>query len=235
MPENQEGQGTVQQFDPRVDQLAQQMQALREQNERIFAALERNNSPKETPLPEVSGTEFLDNPVSHVNSVVERQVTKLGEDLRKQMEPFAQYMVQNQRMQFVENVLAEMDSNTTTFKHIKNAFVRNIVKQALTAAPQVNQQFVYAVYKTAVGEAYESGKLTEQSNSNAPIVPAHLRPDGSSGTSDGAAGLPALDENQKLIARQRGWSHARACYMNQLITAEQYKKIEPNGKILMDF
>lgn len=238
MPEeNSNVQDTAPSSDPRIDALMAQMEEIRRVNSQLVQQLATKPEPREEPLPQVTGTEFLDNPVNHINTIVERRINKLNEDLSKQLEPFANYMVVQQKERMANVFISEMEGNAN-YPHISNPFVRRIVTEGILSAPNPTPQYVHATYLTAVGLAYTQGKLESSGNKSAepktptPNVPAHIRPSGSSGGDAGKSVGFIFDENERTIMRQRKWSDARAAYAFGRITAEEYLKLEPNGKIL---
>jgi hypothetical protein len=231
-------QGTEQRF----SSIEQMLSALQQQNAAILQSLgglNKSEPPprREEPLPEINGTEFLEKPVPIIHDVVGRQVNKLKDDLNAQLQPFAEFMLSTQREKVAAAYIERMEGLPAAYPHIGNPLVRRMVKEAIATAPQINDQFVHAVYMTAVGQAFSTGQINTEppkEKKEDKTVPAHLRPTSPNVSGAAPAILPELDENQKRIARERGWSPARASYMFQLITAEAYKKLEPDGK-LIDF
>lgn len=229
----------------RFNNIEQILSALQQQNSQVVGLLSNLSRPaerKEEPLPEITGTEFLEKPTAVIDNVVGRQVGKLKEDLDNQLRPFAEFMMSTQRTKLADDYISQMESNSATYPHIGNPLVRRIVKESIVSAPNVNPQFVHAVYLTAVGQAFSSGQLgaagskeeSKEEQKKDKSVPAHLRPTPPSSGGAIEDTLPELTEDEKSMGRRRGWTHARTCYMFRKITPEVYKRLEPSGK-LVDF
>lgn len=232
--------------DPRFDAINATLRALQEQNAAIVANMSNfanlvagNAKPAQAqePDPEITGQEFLENPTQHLRRLMEKSTSRITFDLQKQMEPLIQYMTASQRKDMANDYIAQMESNGS-YTHISNPKVKAFVREAIMNAPQVNAQFVNAVYFTAIGQLVASGgsldnnEPKKEEKKEPKKTPAYMPPSGSGKSNSESPASFTFDENQNRLIRERGWSQARAAYMFEMISPEQYKKLEPEGKLI---
>jgi hypothetical protein len=160
-----------------------------------------------------------------------------------QLTPINEFVSQTKRYSAVDGIVSQMKGNPT-FNQLNDPRVEQAFRQALANhsgevnTTTVTNLYIYAAGAVATG-VYGGNVSSPPANNNPPNNPpprnpdpAHIRPDPRPGNQASDIRLPALDANQMRIAKERGWSHARAAYMNKLITQETYQKVEPQGKLV---
>lgn len=228
-----------------LEELRRTNAQILQQNAQIMNLLMQNQSRPAAPAPEpvieipkISGQEFLDAPIDHIDRVVTARAQKIAQDLNNQLAPVNNFILQQQRHQQIQNIVAQMKMSGG-YQHLNIPAVEQVFVATLSAANNIDQNVIAIAYNAAVGSAVSSGafqqptQVTVPNNPPAPQVPnipAHLQPTSRAPQDNSITTLPPLDENQSRIAKERGWSHAKAAYMYDKITFEQYKKIDPNAK-----
>lgn len=219
-------------YDPRVDSVIAQQA-------RILELLEKQATPAAPIAPQYQPTDddFREKPAEVisrlVNQAVETHSSRLVNDINKQLTPINDYIGQGRREQSANGIIAQLKGNPH-FAKLSEPAVEQAFRQALmNYTGNVDVNVVGQLYLMAVGSA-NLGFVTNPTTSQSPAAPrntpAYIPPDNKQRTSS-SGGLPALSADQAQIAKSNGWSHARACYMYELITEEQYKQLEPNGRL----
>jgi hypothetical protein len=225
------------------NQLRQVLEAVRSQPQQ--------NNPNPNPVnsnPTITDEEFQLSPAQAitrvVTSAVENLGTRLREDVQRQLEPVNQVLAANYQQSALQGYIRDL-CQYPQFSELNKPNVAAAFAQLLIQA-KVNrfdiataQPFYYmAVGAAALGQVPNQNQQPTQNNNNpAPeLIPPHLRPNTNNTPINNVnVQLPQLDDNQEKIRRERSWSHARACYAFKLISPEQYKKLEPNGRTFEGF
>src|SRR3990167_264429 len=225
-------------FDPRFDSFAQEM---RETNNKIFELLQQRNSPPSTappPPPEFNEDDFRERPLHVMTSLVDHslssRVEKLKSDILGQLSPINNFIASSQRTSLSDTILQQVKANPA-FSQLSNPQVEAAFKQQLLAYQgEININVLQYMYFAAVGIASSSPGLPPTPAGPSPVTPAHARPTPTPGSNSSQASLPPLDKNQERLRAEKNWSHAKACYMFNIIPYSTYHKLEPDGKKVPD-
>lgn len=230
-------------YDPRLDSF---MDEVRRTNQAI---LDRLNTPPQQQqpqkqAPQYNDDDFREKPATVISDLVSHAVTsavdKLKSDINSQLSPVNEWIGQSRRSSATDGIISQL-KGSPAFNRLNEPAVEQAFRLALSQySGEINVQSMTNLYIYSIGAAgLGLGQNTPNqqlapSNFQPPNqnIPAHLRPDPRPANNAGNIGLPPLDQNQQRIAKERGWSHARAAYMNKLISSEQYQKIEPQGKLI---
>ena len=222
-------------YDPRVDGLAAQIQELSRVNQLL---VERLNAP--APAPEPRAPTFTEDDMRErpaevistlVNHGVNTAVDKLRKDITNQLTPVNEFIGQSRRQTFADQIISQLKGNPA-FSRLNEPNIEASFKNALNQYNgNVDINSMTNLYIYSLGLASVAPVQNTPINNNQNQDSAHLRPDPSPNRNQNSfQGLPPLTQNENTIARQNGWSHARACYAWGKISWDQYQKLEPTGK-----
>lgn len=236
-------------YDPRLDAF---MDEQRRVNNQIVESLQRLSNPpqqqRQEPEPTFTEDQFRENPAGVIGTIVERRIAaasdRLRNDVNSQLAPINNYIVQNQRTAFADNLINQLKNNPQ-FSRLSEPAVAAAFKQGVSGyTGEMSYAAAANIYIYALGYLSQNPQQFQQNNTSPINTPpintppqdpppsAHIRPDAAPVQQRNGIRLPALDENQNRIMRERGWSHARAAYCFKLISPADYQKIEPTGKLI---
>lgn len=222
-------------YDPRVDSLVNQIDQLTRMNQAIFDKLNTPPAPPPAQAPSFTEDDMRERPAEVISTLVNHGVNsavdKLRKDITSQLTPVNEFIGRTQRQTLADQIIGQLKGNPA-FSRLSEPNIEQAFRSSLSGyTGNIDINSMTNLYIYSVGMASVVPVQNPPNNPNQNSDPAHLRPDPSPNRNQNTfQGLPPLTENEAKLARQNGWSHARACYAWQKISWEQYQKIEPTGK-----